>query len=40
MPRQFRKAGAEELAQFFNDKVTVDNKAIGGANVKSFKAGN
>jgi len=30
----------QELAQFFNDKVTIDNKAIGGANVKSFKAGN
>jgi lysophospholipase L1-like esterase len=30
----------QELGQFFNDKVTVDNKAIGGANVKSFYAGN
>lgn len=30
----------QELGQFFNDKVTIDNKAIGGANVKSFKGGN
>ena len=30
----------QELGQFFNDKVTIDNKAIGGANVKSFKSGN
>jgi lysophospholipase L1-like esterase len=29
-----------ELSQFFTDKLTVDNKAIGGANVKTFKAGN
>jgi len=27
-----------ELGQFFNDKVTVDNQAVGGANVRSFKA--
>ncbi|HVX83397.1 MAG TPA: rhamnogalacturonan acetylesterase [Phycisphaerae bacterium] len=27
-----------ELKQFFNDKVTVDNQAQGGANVQSFKA--
>jgi lysophospholipase L1-like esterase len=26
-----------ELGQFFNDKVTVDNQAQGGANVQSFK---
>ncbi len=26
-----------ELGQFFNDKVTVDNQAVGGANVQSFK---
>jgi lysophospholipase L1-like esterase len=26
-----------ELAQFFNDKVTVDNQAVGGANVQSFQ---
>jgi lysophospholipase L1-like esterase len=26
-----------ELKQFFNDKVTVDNQAQGGANVQSFK---
>ncbi len=26
-----------ELGQFFNDKVTVNNQAQGGANVKSFK---
>jgi lysophospholipase L1-like esterase len=26
-----------ELAQFFNDKVTVDNQAQGGANIQSFK---
>jgi len=25
-----------ELGQFFNDKVTVDNQAVGGANVQSF----
>jgi lysophospholipase L1-like esterase len=30
----------QELGQFFNDKVTIDNKAIGGANVQSFKSGN
>lgn len=30
----------QELSQFFIDKVTIDNKAIGGANVKSFKSGN
>ena len=29
-----------ELAQFFNEKVTVNNQAIGGANVQSFKNGN
>jgi lysophospholipase L1-like esterase len=27
-----------ELKQFFNDKVTVNNQAQGGANVQSFKA--
>jgi lysophospholipase L1-like esterase len=27
-----------ELKQFFNDQVTVDNQAQGGANVQSFKA--
>ncbi len=27
-----------ELAQFFNDKVSVNNQAQGGANVQSFKA--
>jgi lysophospholipase L1-like esterase len=30
----------QELSQFFNDKLTIDNKAIGGANVKTFKSGN
>lgn len=30
----------QELGQFFSDKVAIDNKAIGGANVKSFKSGN
>lgn len=30
----------QELAQFFNAQVTIDNKAIGGANVKTFKNGN
>lgn len=30
----------QEIGQFFNDKVTVNNQAIGGANVKTFKAGN
>lgn len=30
----------QEIGQFFNDKLTVDNKAIGGANVKTFRAGN
>ena len=30
----------QELGQFFIGKVTVDNKAIGGANVKTFKSGN
>jgi lysophospholipase L1-like esterase len=30
----------QEIGQFFIDKVTIDNKAIGGANVKTFKAGN
>ena len=30
----------QELGQFFIDKVAIDNKAIGGANVKSFKSGN
>lgn len=29
-----------EIGQFFNDKLKVDNQAIGGANVQSFKAGN
>jgi lysophospholipase L1-like esterase len=29
-----------ELGQFFIDKVTVNNKAVGGANVRSFRAGN
>ena len=28
-----------ELGQFFNDKVTVDNQAIGGANVQTFHRG-
>ena len=28
-----------ELGQFFNDQVTVNNQAIGGANVQSFKGG-
>jgi lysophospholipase L1-like esterase len=26
-----------ELGQFFNDKVKMDNQAVGGANVQSFK---
>lgn len=26
-----------ELGQFFNDRVKVDNQAVGGANVQSFK---
>ena len=30
----------QELGQFFIDKVTIDNKAIGGANVQTFKNGN
>jgi len=30
----------QELAQFFTDKVAINNQAIGGANVKTFKAGN
>jgi lysophospholipase L1-like esterase len=30
----------QELGQFFNNKVTIDNQAIGGANVKTFKSGN
>jgi lysophospholipase L1-like esterase len=30
----------QELGQFFNDKVTINNQAIGGANVKTFKSGN
>jgi len=30
----------QELAQFFNDKVKINNQAIGGANVQTFKAGN
>lgn len=30
----------QELGQFFNDKVTINNRAVGGANVKSFKSGN
>ena len=30
----------QELGQFFIDKVTIDNQAIGGANVKTFKSGN
>jgi lysophospholipase L1-like esterase len=29
-----------ELGQFFDEKVTIDNKAVGGANVQSFKNGN
>jgi lysophospholipase L1-like esterase len=38
-PTTVQEGWGQELAQFFNDKVTIDNKAIGGANVKSFKAG-
>jgi lysophospholipase L1-like esterase len=30
----------QELGQFFNDQVTVNNQAIGGANVVTFRAGN
>jgi len=30
----------QELGQFFIDKVTINNQAIGGANVKTFKSGN
>ena len=30
----------QELAQFFSDKVKINNQAIGGANVQTFKAGN
>jgi lysophospholipase L1-like esterase len=30
----------QELGQFFIDKVTINNQAIGGANVQSFKSGN
>jgi lysophospholipase L1-like esterase len=30
----------QELGQFFTDQVAIDNKAIGGANVQSFKSGN
>jgi lysophospholipase L1-like esterase len=29
----------QELGQFFNDKVTIDNQAQGGASVKTFQAG-
>jgi len=30
----------QELGQFFIDKVHINNQAIGGANVKTFKSGN
>jgi lysophospholipase L1-like esterase len=39
-PTTVQEGWGQELGQFFGDKVTVDNKAIGGANVKSFKSGN
>jgi lysophospholipase L1-like esterase len=39
-PSTVQEGWGQELGQFFNDKVTIDNQAIGGANVKSFKAGN
>ncbi len=29
----------QELGPFFSDKVTIDNQAIGGANVRSFQNG-
>jgi lysophospholipase L1-like esterase len=37
--RTVQEGWGMELGQFFNDKVTVDNQAIGGANVQSFKGG-
>jgi lysophospholipase L1-like esterase len=30
----------QEIGQFFIDRVTINNQAIGGANVKTFKSGN
>jgi lysophospholipase L1-like esterase len=38
-PTTTQEGWGQELGQFFNPKVTIDNKAIGGANVKSFKGG-
>jgi lysophospholipase L1-like esterase len=39
-PTTVQEGWGQELGQFFSDKVTIDNKAIGGANVQSFKSGN
>ncbi|HEY4329488.1 MAG TPA: GDSL-type esterase/lipase family protein [Phycisphaerae bacterium] len=38
-PKKQRGWG-QELSQFFIDKVTIDNKAVGGASVATFKTGN
>jgi DNA sulfur modification protein DndE len=35
-----QRGWGQELGQFFNDQVTINNQAIGGASVKSFKSGN
>lgn len=37
-PSTVQEGWGMELGQFFNDKVTVDNQAVGGANVQSFHA--
>jgi len=37
-PTTVQEGWGMELGQFFNDKVTVDNQAMGGANVQSFHA--
>jgi lysophospholipase L1-like esterase len=39
-PTTPQEGWGQELGQFFIDKLTIDNKAIGGANVKTFKSGN
>lgn len=35
-----QRGWGQELAALFNEKVTIDNKAVGGASVATFKNGN
>ncbi len=38
-PTTTQEGWGQEIGQFFTDKVTVDNQAIGGASIRTFQTG-